>query len=779
MFLAVFSILVLTPLGADAPSADEITLTAETVFHDENKKISTAEGSAKIAWATFTGSANRLVFDHKTKTVLAVGNAQISALKAKPSFVAKAELIHVQLNENFEVREVFLLDGIAQLKTGRNLEKTELELTGNHFVLSEDGSWVADDVTLIPCSCINENGTFAVDVKSAHIDTVHQRANVSWPVVKIWHVPIFAFPWLSLPLSKRQTGLLVPKPDYTALNGFSFEQPMYVTLGESADVTLTPGYFFGSAKQNAYGIKGPKLGIEFRYTPSESVSGQVNVGLLYDLNVQRNPLNAATALTQIRGLRNEFSLIHNQNFENGFSVRLNLNQYSDGFWNRDVVPDVIAQNAMYLRSSAVAFQRGNNHLISLDATVRQSLETGHSWLESSPGSTTFAHGQIQRLPMLTASLPKTKLAGPISVEASGELGRLAPLFSLTGDEGASSLGGAIGNETFQSARARSTSFSQMGNGDRVFQMGEREARTRAQVFAKLQFDALVFQKFSVGVFVANRTLATLGEATKTTGIKSYVLADAKISTNIVGQFDAVKHVIEPEINIRAMPLFFQNGTTMPAYDQFDFAASSLNAAIAQGVFHVRQRLVDGSKNTFAMLDVGQLAFAQNGTPVSISDSFLDAKLNFKWLTVSTLARGTIGQSLNRVSAAAAFDDSKGHGLSARYDYLVGEGHALNRRPIDLLFDSAPTFTSFTAGQLLTGEAHYNFGPVAFSYNAIVTQGGMGLFLAQHTLAVTLRPACDCFTAQVSATQRPQINGLLTVPDFAASVSISGFGSLGR
>jgi LPS-assembly protein len=776
MWLLLVSLLVAQGPAEGEPSTQEsVTLKAETVFHDEATGVSTAEGSASALHSGLRASADRLIVDSKKRTLTAVGHASLSSGQLGTLLSVKAELIAAMFDENFQIREVFLLDGDARVGE-------QLELVGNHLERQQDGTWSAEQVSLIPCTCTQAQLGFSIEAAHVHIDPIAHRATVLWPIIRIWHVPIFAFPWLSLPLLNRQTGLLLSQPlTWNARNGFQLQQPVYFTLGESADITLTPTYFFGSTDASApYGVRGPRLGAQFRYAPDQRLTGEVNAALLYDFNRERDPVNPSKFGEMPRGLRGELSWIHAQDTEAGLSLRLNLNHYSDGYLNQDLVTDVIAQNAMYLRSSAAIFQRADNHLLALDVVLRQSLETGHTWLGRSPESPLFSQGQFQRLPMLTFSLPKTILKGPLSVEAMVEAGRLAPLFSQTGDEGTAALGGAIGGETFLCSRARLSGIlcenmmPATGRGDRLFQTGEREARTRAQTALHLMADGVILGRVSVSAFAATRLQANLGEASHVSALQGSLVLGARVSTRVEARFENLRHIVEPMLMVRALPVSLQSG---PAYDEFDSAVASPRTL--QGTLGLRQRFMNTERTLSAVLELGQFAQLLASSRGSLSESFLDANLTFRWLTVSALMRGVVGQGFTRVNAGAAFDDRRGHGVSLHYDRLLGEGNAYNSAPLDLLFEPRPRFTSRTLGQLLTGEMHYDFGPAALFYNALLLDSGDGLKLVQHTASVLVRPACNCLTISLSATQRPAAKGFLEVPEIVPTVSISGFGSFGK
>src|SRR5262249_33398980 len=113
-------------------------------------------------------------------------------------------------------------------------------------------------------------------------------------------LPLFP---LSLPLSSRQSGLLAPQFAFGRPVGLASAQPIFLTLGPTAnlrrapmllplaptaDATLAPGVFpGGSPPGRAPGdrsVKGPRLNLEGRYAPIEGTAGFLGLDLFYDLD---------------------------------------------------------------------------------------------------------------------------------------------------------------------------------------------------------------------------------------------------------------------------------------------------------------------------------------------------------------------------------------------------------------------------------------------------------------------------------------------------------------
>lgn len=807
-----------------APSGEtvELTLTAERVLHDGKAHRTTAEGRARLVGPDTALAADRIVYDRDQSVATATGH--VVARLAQGGLVAiTADVVTVRF-EGDEVREVFLLDGQAVSKADTTKEallaadtpeavaalgRTNALLEGNH--LERDGSrWKVEHLELVPCECNFAEPSWSITASSATIDTEAERVAIVSPVVRVKQVPVLWLPWLSLPMTDRQTGLLFPRPNYTQLNGFSLEQPVFVTLGRSADLTLTPGFFTGG--KGDYGLAGPRLLGELRYVPSHRAQGRLTLGLVYDLRAERDPVTPSLVGPKPRGLRGEGSWQHLQDFDHGFGARVDARLYSDGFYNRDVTPDVVASTSGYLRSTALAFHRGEDHLVTLDVTLRQDLAFGYDWLGRAPaiaGSTAPAFGPntLQRLPALTFTLPTKPLAGPLAIDVQADAVRLAPLFGLTGDEGAAAREGRLfddagGELSFECLREQLyfpsalssacglTAADKAGQGDRVFQPGEREARDRFTVLPRLSVAGAPGGVVSLSGFAGYRQTAWLGEVTGRTWARGYPLLGARAETELARTFSAVRHAITPVIEVRAVPVVVRGSNTGDAepiaYDEVDRSIpTAAPTARVQAIAELRQRVSRPDGDVAFRFDLGQglELVAPERAGASLAESYARATFHAGWVNAGVSARiDPVTPRLTRLSATCSVDDGRGHGAWASYDNLLDDGSNRTRAPIDLLFGPMVPASITARSNLLSGGARWLFGPVGLRYDLLFLDRPWGteerLTLAQHTLGVSWAPACDCWRLEVFATQRVRPDGSYGAPDVGASLTVSRFGSIG-
>lgn len=808
------------------PETAEVELTAERLLHDGKKELTTAEGRAKLVAEDAAVDADRIVYDRGRRVATATGHV-VARLTDGGRIVVIADLLTLRFDEQHEVREVFLYDGKALSKkdvsapallaadTAEKAQKvgvTQALLEGNHL-LRDGTKWTVDSLELVPCECDFENPSWSVTSSSATIDTEAERVSITNPVFRIKHVPVLWLPWLSLPLTDRQSGLLFTRPGFHVNNGFSLEQPVYLTLGRSADITLTPGFFTGTS--NPLGIAGPRLGTEFRYTPSTRATGKVLLGLLYDFRGPRDILTGARGDGH-RGLRGELGWQHLQDFGKGFGARADVNVHSDGDYNRDLTVDVVLSTATYLRSGATLFHRGADHYVGLDVGLRQDIQWGYDVFGNrnpvpmGPGMPNlptgrYGPGTLQRLPAITFGWAPTQRLGPLRFDVEGDAVRLAPLYSLTGDEGAEAKEGAIQPEDFSVAVDRlfnpapGGSIARVGVGDREWQEGEREARDRLMVLPRLSLSATPGSVLSLTAFAAWRQLAWVGEQTGRTWSRGYLLLGGRVETELSRTFDngALRHIIQPLAEARAIPFGYEL-TTAPAplvaYDAVDAAVPNVKPRF-QGVVELRQRLVTRGGSEVLRLDLGQ-GFELSGDPASqtspIGETYGRLGTRIGWFSAQGIVRVdpiadrylTKAITPTRLTGRVELDDGK-HGAWVQYEQLQMEGTARSRQPLDLLFLIDRGYTSSTLLRQLTFGGRWDFGPVSLGYSALMGEANVkledGTFekrfgVQQQFASVGIAPACDCWRLDLTALLPTWPD--LRPPSFGFNVTISKFGTIG-
>ncbi len=861
MTLVVLLVLAARPVATDeAPASEtqEIQLSSESGLFSSTKHQSTVIGNASLVSSTAAINADRITYDHNEHAATAVGNVVARLFDSSGNLVVTADVLSVRFDGE-QVEELFLLEGEVVSKkqvtkqqllaattaeTAKKAGVTALLLKGNHLRRVDDDTWHADTLDLVPCECNFDKPSWKIKSSSANIDTQNDRASM-WNT-SIWlydTVPVMWLPWISLPLSERQTGLLFPKPNLTFLNGFSLEWPVFITLGRSYDLTLTPGYFFGAPpasngadppqfREPVDGIQGPRLQGEFRYAPTHRITGKVNLGVFYDFKRQRDPVNPFLYIDAPRGVRGEGSWLHVQDFGSGFGARVEGYLQSDGKIQGDLVTDVIARQAGYLRSAASVFHRTANSLVVLDVVLRQDLVYGYNVFGTTPralGSPAPVLGPnpIQRLPGVSFTLPLRQLIGPLSFDVHAEVVRHAPVSGQTGDEGSLANEGRLANpaspgEDQLSECARERMYytpsptaackagAKIGVGDGVWQLGEREARDRLTLFPRLVAAWQPGRVVSLTTWAGYRQAFYVGELSGRTSQRGYALLSARAETELGRTFadGSLRHSLTPIAELRAVPFVSQTASSggygSPApYDEIDLAIPAIAGARVQAITELRQRLVNRAGREFLRLEVGQgyNLIAPEAGVTGLGETYGRVSAS-AWLLGATVSAryDPVLNRATRIAGSWSFDDGRGDAIGMGYENVLDDGTSRSRQPVDLLFGNRVPLTAQSRAQLVSAGARAKLGPLTLKLDILFTERiwgtipmpiGPQLTFAYYTLGAGFAPACDCWRLEAGLTQRLQpLSGTLTTngpvttqgflggPEFSVTFTASRFGSFG-
>ncbi len=817
------------PLPTQLPlsTGETVELVADSVVYESELQRLTARGHAELRTGEMVLRADELTYERETQRARASGNVMfVSGLMAA---VADEMVMDMQSKEATVQGGLFMqkrgvtpeaLRGARTPQELRAMGETPVLLSGTHIKRTGPNAFQVDDLAFTPCECGSGEPSWRVEAQDASVE-LGERAILSWPVVYVHSVPVFALPWLYLPLSDRRSGLLVPRPTLSGLSGFGFEQPIFITLGRSYDVTFTPGYFTGSREMHVLseglsreepgflGIRGPRLHTEFRYVPSERMRGRVTLGLIYDLNPPRDPVSSlfyreggvptAEPLSEARGLRGETSWQHTQDLGGGFHNRVDAAFVSDGAYTRDFTADLVARENQYLRSTGVLYHRGDDHYAGLDVSLRQDIRWGYSFLRESrvPAAVDPAQpllqgpSPFQRLPALTLSLPERRVAGRWSAGLRAEFSRLAPLTSRFGDEGEDGLFHPNADP---------------GQSNDLFDTADREARQRLDLFPRLS------ASFGLGPYarltpsLALRQDFYLGELSGRAAQRGYPLLGLTLDSELARIFErgttSFRHLLAPSVELRYVPGVWGAVPSPGAsperapqfYDEVDAALPVGPDGQGQGFLHavveVSQALQlkqGGARREVLRLRLGQgfdltpHAPTFGGRPAEgqegplLRDTFARLSTGFWLLRAGALVRFDPNTSrITQLSAEASVDNGHGEALYARYDDLLAVGPDRLRRGLDALV--GPAAEGQARAQLLVAGARMSLGiGLGLRYEALVQPlATLQSPLAQQVLGVSYGPACDCWRLEGVAT----LHRGRSRPDFGFNLTMTGLGTFG-
>jgi len=133
-----------------------------------------------------------------------------------------------------------LATGVAHIKNAR-IQTTSFNLVSSYLTRVSEKEYVAQEAEFSTCMDCPES--WSVYGKVIRIQ-VGQYVHVSHGLAKIKGVNILYFPYLVLPImTKRKSGLLFPKISSRLGEGLAFEQPVFVAMGDSKDMTLSPTFW--------------------------------------------------------------------------------------------------------------------------------------------------------------------------------------------------------------------------------------------------------------------------------------------------------------------------------------------------------------------------------------------------------------------------------------------------------------------------------------------------------------------------------------------------------
>lgn len=790
--------------SVELPSGQTVNLAADYANTVGGSKLS-ARGNVELSSQNIVVRADELTYDSDTQVVTAKGNVRFFSYP----YVGVADEVTVDIDG----KEARLSGGLFMKKRGVTAEQllaaksveelktmgdSQLSVTGTSIRQLANDTFEVENLSFTPCDCDANQITWRVEARKANVQ-VGERATLTFPVVYVKSVPVFALPWLYLPVTDRRSGLLVTRPTYTPNNGVSIDQPVFVTLGDSYDTTLTPGYYFGNLG-SAFGVKGPRLQTEFRYVPSAQTSGRATLGLLYDLRDRRDPTNPGAlegGAPRTRGLRLEGSLAHDQDLGDGWRDRVDASFVSDAYYPKDLTADILARENQYLRSTGVIFRRSTDAWVGLDVALRQDLRWGYSLWDTdrnAAGTPVRGPNTLQRLPALSLVIPERKIAGPLNAGISASLVRIAPVFGGTGDEGRdgrflspSSQGpiagydcdGSQGNRRYDGPGALLCD----GISNPVIAPGEREARMRLDVNPRISADLNLARFATVTPYAFFREDVYYGEATGTFGQRGYPAAGAAATTELSRIYGwktfQFRHAITPVAEVRYVP-FFVGMTPGRPYDEVDAA---LPGPILQGVAEIRQQLMrkNGAEYHESLrFDLGQgFDFMNNRA----ADTYARLGFDSAPAHLSAVARYDLkSRRMTQVSASASVDDGRGDAVYSSYDLLLLDGPDRVRRGIDALVGAPVAVTALDpnpsnvyAEQITAGIRFGLKSGFGARYEAIINprQPSNESPIRQQIVGVSYGPACDCWRLEGQAVLRPN-----TPIQFGLNFSISRFGSFG-
>ncbi len=720
-----------TPLPAEG---EPVRYHAEQGTSDGHGEVLHLKGKAQLRTGTARIEADRIDYDQRSRIVTATGHCYaVTGLSG-----AVADGLTLDLDGNWlqlQNGRLFIKADVApaallETSTPEQLlstARTTLAARVERVERVDQGHLKINGLDLTPCDCNPLEPHWSIKATAADVHP-GERAWLWLPVIYVYGVPILPLPVLDVPLKPQKSGLLVTTPAHSAQNGWQVTQPVYFALASNWDLTVTPGYTWGSSTPptpNTFGlgVKGPSLDTEVRWAHSRETKGDLELFLLDDRLNRRDPrwlsyypktaTDASGVISDLRGFRGSLNGAVLQNFGGGWSARLDLNLVSDAALVKDTTTDVAQQANQYLRSSAVLSHRTQDTLLSFEVTGRQDINWGgfsafenDRWpypldglTEHQDNSTGPARGEwlrgpatLQRLPTVHLDLPSRPLGEHFSWSLSADFTRLAPFSGHSGDEGVDGLYqlGSQGqppptlvdpiNGPPNAVCPGNTRTDLLSQGDRVWQCGEREARLRLDVVPRLSASFGVGEWLRIRPSVWIRQDLYLGEVTRSTDQRGYAVGDLLVSSEISRTFaNGLRHAIQPSLEYREIPGQWgtvpgnqPTGPNQPVenrfYDELDGAL--MDVRLRQGVARLTQTL--SRRNGAVMQELLRVEIAQefdfhqdNG----LADTVASVRTGYGPFGAGLTFRYDSQRSAPALWAAYASFTTPRFGTSLRFDQL--------------------------------------------------------------------------------------------------------------
>ena len=210
-------------------SQQSFYLSAEKIIKNDKKKIIFAKGNVEIQSGKIKTKSDLLEFDIQKNEITLEGNVKILNAQGDIVFAEKA-VLDKKLKEGIIEKLGVLMSDQARL-VASSAEKD-----------SKKYKTVYKNISFSRCkNCENNKGTFwKLNAKKA---THLEKSKVILyedVYLELLNIPLLYFPFFYHPdpTVARKTGLLAPSFSQSTVFGTSYEQPLFLNLSNSADLTI-------------------------------------------------------------------------------------------------------------------------------------------------------------------------------------------------------------------------------------------------------------------------------------------------------------------------------------------------------------------------------------------------------------------------------------------------------------------------------------------------------------------------------------------------------------
>lgn len=307
-----------------------------------------------------------------------------------------------------------------------------------------------------PCDCgPDEAPTFEVGASRAALEP-GEGAWLSWPVFYAKGVPILGLPGVYLPLSERRSGFLFPRANYSGRDGVVLSESLFVTLGRSADATLSLDWFEE---------RGLRERVELRAAPAAGVWTRAEFSHIAD---RKHP-----------AFERRYSLEAEAAVHGPLSLAADVHLFSDSDQSRDFATDLAGRSAEEAPSRLRLSWERTAYGLEADLSYHQDLRVPGVDLFSADGADTIHRlgGVTFRWRPVLAAVPFAGLDVVAEAANYSSLGYSVRDLGLDGTAGSGDVGEADGVVSFgevrRALRLRAEPALSLAGGGRILRYSGR------------------------------------------------------------------------------------------------------------------------------------------------------------------------------------------------------------------------------------------------------------------------------------------------------------------
>ncbi len=250
-----FAVLAMAPTHAE-PAKEKIALLADSVEFDPRTGQLSATGNVEIYFSKGVLRTSKVIFYQKDDRI-EIAEPLVLNSQQELTLAAASAIFDLDLENGL-------------IKGAQVLLQEQLQFASAEYQRTENRFNVFDEAVASSCYICEESKTPFWQIRAKRIIHDEDRKRIYFEQARLEFLgfPIFYTPRLRIPdpSEDRATGFLVPRVSTSNTLGYGVEIPFFITLGDHADLTLTP---FVSSKESAY--------LEARYRQALR-NGDITVG---------------------------------------------------------------------------------------------------------------------------------------------------------------------------------------------------------------------------------------------------------------------------------------------------------------------------------------------------------------------------------------------------------------------------------------------------------------------------------------------------------------------